>query len=163
MSKTQAPVVNVNEVSRISTGTVLKGEINSPVDLRIDGIFEGRIFSSGRVVVGEKAEIKGEIFCENLDFWGKMDGSIYVRDTLTLKDTSRVKADLHIQHLVVEYGAQGQPDLRLTQFQEYSSHYSRTHRSNRHCQCYKNDRYGRAAYQNHCRQTFRIHHCRHSP
>ena len=37
MSKTQAPVVNVNEVSRISTGTVLKGEINSPVDLRIDG------------------------------------------------------------------------------------------------------------------------------
>lgn len=105
MSKTQAPVVNVNEVSRISTGTVLKGEINSPVDLRIDGIFEGRIFSSGRVVVGEKAEIKGEIFCENLDFWGKMDGSIYVRDTLTLKDTSRVKADLHIQHLVVEYGA----------------------------------------------------------
>ena len=98
MSKTQAPVVNVNEVSRISTGTVLKGEINSPVDLRIDGIFEGRIFSSGRVVVGEKAEI-------NLDFWGKMDGSIYVRDTLTLKDTSRVKADLHIQHLVVEYGA----------------------------------------------------------
>ena len=68
MSKTQAPVVNVNEVSRISTGTVLKGEINSPVDLRIDGIFEGRIFSSGRVVVGEKAEIKGEIFCENLNF-----------------------------------------------------------------------------------------------
>ena len=56
MSKTQAPVVNVNEVSRISTGTVLKGEINSPVDLRIDGIFEGRIFSSGRVVVGEKAD-----------------------------------------------------------------------------------------------------------
>lgn len=46
MSKTQAPVVNVNEVSRISTGTVLKGEINSPVDLRIDGIFEGRIFQA---------------------------------------------------------------------------------------------------------------------
>ena len=51
------------------------------------------------------------IFYRNLYHHGrkyflvKMDGSIYVRDTLTLKDTSRVKADLHIQHLVVEYGA----------------------------------------------------------
>ena len=37
MVKQQAPVVNVNEVSRISAGTVIKGEINSPNDLRIDG------------------------------------------------------------------------------------------------------------------------------
>ena len=52
-NKTQTPVVNVNEVSRISTGTVIKGEINSPNDIRIDGVFEGKIFSKGRVVVGE--------------------------------------------------------------------------------------------------------------
>ena len=56
MSKTQAPVVNVNEVSRISTGTTIKGEISSPNDIRIDGRFEGRISSDGRVVVGDKAD-----------------------------------------------------------------------------------------------------------
>ena len=95
MSKTQTPVVNVNEVSRISTGTVIKGEINSPND----------IFSKGRVVVGEKAEINGDIVCDNVDFWGKMTGSLYVKDTLTLKDTCSVKGDLHVQRLVVELGA----------------------------------------------------------
>lgn len=104
-SKTQTPVVNVNEVSRISTGTVIKGEINSPNDIRIDGSFEGKIFSKGRVVVGEKAEIKGDIVCDNVDFWGKMTGSLYVRDTLTLKDTCAVKGELHVQRLVVELGA----------------------------------------------------------
>ena len=104
-NKTQTPVVNVNEVSRISTGTVIKGEINSPNDIRIDGVFEGKIFSKGRVVVGEKAEIKGDIVCENVDFWGKMTGSLFVRDTLTLKDTCSVKGDLHVQRLVVELGA----------------------------------------------------------
>ena len=86
MVKQQAPVVNVNEVSRISAGTVIKGEINSPNDLRIDGRFEGRIVSAGRVVVGEKAEIEGDIVCENLD-------------------SCEVRGELHIQRLVVELGA----------------------------------------------------------
>lgn len=104
-NKTQTPVVNVNEVSRISTGTVIKGEINSPNDIRIDGVFEGKIFSKGRVVVGEKAEIKGDIVCDNVDFWGKMTGSLFVRDTLTLKDACSVNGDLHVQRLVVELGA----------------------------------------------------------
>ncbi len=105
MSKTQAPVVNVNEVSRISTGTTIKGEISSPNDIRIDGRFEGRISSDGRVVVGDKAEIKGDIYCENLDFWGKLSGNLYVKDTLTLKDSSVVNGELHVKRLVVELGA----------------------------------------------------------
>lgn len=104
-SKPQAPAVNVNEVSRISTGTVIKGEINSPNDIRIDGIFEGKIVCKGRVVAGEKAVIKGDIVCENVDFWGKLEGCLYVKDTLTLKDTCTVTGDLHIKRLVVELGA----------------------------------------------------------
>ena len=104
-SKPQAPAVNVNEVSRISTGTVIKGEINSPNDIRIDGTFEGKIVCKGRVVAGEKAGIKGDIVCENVDFWGKLEGCLYVKDTLTLKDTCTVTGDLHIKRLVVELGA----------------------------------------------------------
>lgn len=104
-TKPQVPVVNVNEVSRISTGSVIKGEIVSPNDIRIDGEFEGRIICKGRVVAGEQAVIKGDIICENVDFWGKMEGSLFVKDTLTLKDTCSIKGDLHIKRLVVELGA----------------------------------------------------------
>ena len=35
MAKTMEPV-NVNEVSRISAGTIIKGEITTPTDLRVD-------------------------------------------------------------------------------------------------------------------------------
>ena len=97
--------VNVNEVSRISTGTVIKGEINSPNDIRIDGSFEGKIVSKGRVVVGDKAVISGDVICDNVDFWGRMTGSLFVRDTLTLKEGCTVAGDLHIKRLVVELGA----------------------------------------------------------
>ena len=104
MAKTE-PVVNVNSISRISAGTVIKGEILSPTDIRNDGTFEGRVQSKGRVVVGESAVIKGDVVCENIDLWGKVEGNIFVKDTLSLMDGCVVTGNLHIRRLAVELGA----------------------------------------------------------
>lgn len=94
--------VNVNEISRISGCTVVKGEIASKNDIRIDGFFEGKIYSEGRVVVGEKAFIKGDIICTNVDFWGTLEGNFYVKDTLFLKNSAKVKGELHVKRLQVD-------------------------------------------------------------
>ena len=102
----------VNDISRISAGSVIKGEITSPNDIRIDGTFEGRIFSQAKVVVGEKAVIKGDIICNNADFWGTINGNFFVKDTLSLKDTCVVEGDLHIRRLQVELQRQLQDDHR---------------------------------------------------
>ncbi len=99
------PVVNANSVSRISTGTIIKGEIVSPYDIRIDGTFEGKVQSKGRVVIGETAVIKGDILCENIDLWGKVEGNVFVKDTLALKEGCKVDGNLHIRRLSVELGA----------------------------------------------------------
>ena len=104
MAKTE-PVVNVNSISRISAGTIIKGEVVSPTDIRIDGTFEGRVQSKGRVVVGESATIKGDIVCENVDLWGKVEGNLFVKDTLSLKEGCVVDGNLHVRRLAVELGA----------------------------------------------------------
>ena len=97
--------VNVNSISRISAGTVIKGEILSPNDIRIDGTFEGKITSKGRVVLGETAIVKGDIVCNNIDLWGKVDGNVYVKDTLSLKEGCTMNGNLHVRRLSVELGA----------------------------------------------------------
>lgn len=99
------PTVNVNSISRISAGTIIKGEIISPSDIRIDGTFEGKVQAKGRIVVGETATIKGDLVCENIDLWGKVDGNIYVKDTLALKEGCVVNGNLHIKKLSVELGS----------------------------------------------------------
>ena len=99
------PTVNANSVSRISAGTVIKGEIQSPYDLRIDGTFEGKIQTKGRVVIGESAIIKGDIICENIDLWGKVEGDLFVKDTLALKDGCKMNGNINISRLLVELGA----------------------------------------------------------
>ncbi|MBQ2566325.1 MAG: polymer-forming cytoskeletal protein [Bacteroidales bacterium] len=105
MTSRTEPEVNVNEVSRVSAGTTIKGEIYSPSDIRIDGSFEGRIYSRCKVVVGEKAVITGDIICSNVDFWGKIKGNFYVKDTLSLKDTSTVDGDINVRRFQVELDA----------------------------------------------------------
>ena len=99
------PVVNANSISRISAGTIIKGEILSPCDIRIDGTFEGKIQSKGRVVVGESAHIKGDIVCDSIDLWGKVEGNVFVKDTLNLKEGCSVTGNLNVRKLSVELGA----------------------------------------------------------
>ena len=104
MAKSE-PNVNVNSISRISAGTIIKGEILSPSDIRIDGTFEGKVQTKGRVVVGETAYIKGDVVCENVDLWGKVEGNIYVKDTLSLMEGYSVDGTLNVKRLSVELGA----------------------------------------------------------
>ena len=97
--------LNVNSISRISAGTVIKGEIVSPCDIRIDGSFEGRIQTKGRVVIGEGADVKGDIICENIDLWGKVEGNVIVKDTLSLMDGCSVNGNLRVRRLSVKLGS----------------------------------------------------------
>lgn len=112
--------VGVNDVSRISAGSTIKGEITSPNDIRIDGSFEGKIVSQAKVVVGEKAVIKGDIVCSSCDFWGKIEGNFYVKDTLSLKDTCVVTGDLHIRRLQVDLDATFNGNCKMINESEFN-------------------------------------------
>ena len=104
MAKSE-PNLNVNTINRISVGTIIKGEIVSSSDIRIDGTFDGKVQSNGRVVIGESASVKGDIICENLDLWGKVDGNVYVKDNLSLKQGCTVNGNVHIRRFCVELGS----------------------------------------------------------
>ncbi|MCM1177355.1 MAG: polymer-forming cytoskeletal protein [Bacteroidales bacterium] len=113
------PNVNVNTVSRISAGTYFKGDISSPYDLRIDGEFEGNLYSSGRVVIGESATVKGDIVCNDVDMWGKLTGNLYVKDTLSLKKGCSVDGGLNVRRLFVEIGSEFNGTCKMISVEEY--------------------------------------------
>lgn len=98
--------VNANEVSRIAEGVVIKGDIKSRSDIRVDGQIDGTISSEGRIVVGETANLTGKLFCNDIDFWGRMDGDLFVRDVLSIKGTAVINGNIHVRKLQVEMGAQ---------------------------------------------------------
>ena len=117
----QTNTVNVNSVSRISAGTVIKGEIQSPYDLRIDGTFEGKVQTKGRVVIGESAIIKGDIICENVDLWGRVERDLYVKDTLALKEGCKMDGNINVSRLSVELGATFNGTCRTITEEEFNT------------------------------------------
>lgn len=110
---------NINSVSRISSGTSITGEMYSSSDVRIDGRFDGRIFSRGRIVIGETAEVTGDIICSNVDMWGKVKGNLYVKDTLSLKSGSSVDGSLNIRRFIVEIGASFNGTCKMITAEEF--------------------------------------------
>ena len=59
VKKAVEPEVSVNDISRISARTIIKGEISSDNDIRVDGKVNGKLFSKGKIVVGPQAVIEG--------------------------------------------------------------------------------------------------------
>ncbi|MDD7456440.1 MAG: polymer-forming cytoskeletal protein [Bacteroidales bacterium] len=108
------------ESSKISAGTTIRGEIQSPNDIMLDGNFEGKIISQSRVTVGTKANIKGDIICNNCDFSGKIEGNFFVKDTLSLSGSCIVNGDLHIKRLQVELDAKFNGNCHMISEEEFS-------------------------------------------
>ena len=109
----------VNDVSRISQGAAIRGDMSSSTDIRVDGQVDGTLYSDGKVVVGESAGLSGKLFGTTIDFWGKMDGDIFVKDTLSLKSSAVVNGNIHVRRIQVEMGAQINGSFKMISEQEY--------------------------------------------
>tara|TARA_X000001036_G_scaffold375447_1_gene364298 strand:- start:131 stop:556 length:426 start_codon:yes stop_codon:yes gene_type:complete len=94
-----------NKIDIIERSTKIVGEITSKADFRIDGIVEGTIITSGKVVIGEEGSVTGKIDCSNSDIAGSVDGKIDVSGILSLKSSSKVKGEVLVGKLAVESGA----------------------------------------------------------
>jgi cytoskeletal protein CcmA (bactofilin family) len=89
--------------SIISSDVTMIGSLTSSGDIQIDGRIDGDLRSAG-LVIGEKAEIHGEILAEDVTIRGLVHGRIRARKVL-LCATARVEGDILHEALVVEAGA----------------------------------------------------------
>lgn len=93
------------EQNKISQGTILKGDIEAQGGFRIEGILEGTLTTTGKVVIGKSGSVKGEMKCENADIEGDFSGKLKVNNTLLLKSTAQIDGEVITGKLSIEPGA----------------------------------------------------------
>ena len=71
-------------VDVIESSTKIIGDIISKADFRIDGIVEGNITTTGKVVIGKSGKVIGKLNCSNADVSGSISGQIQISETLSL-------------------------------------------------------------------------------
>jgi len=89
----------------LGAGTRYQGKLFFEGRARIDGEFEGEVFSEGLLVVGEEASIKGAIRVHTLIVrGGKIDGDIHATELVELHAPAQVRGDIRTKALFMDKG-----------------------------------------------------------
>ena len=89
----------------LTAGSKIVGNITADSDFRVDGLIEGDLNCSGKVVIGESGRIKGTVVCGNAEILGFMEGKITCHQQLSLRASGKISGDVHTKTLIVEPGA----------------------------------------------------------
>lgn len=95
----------LGKTNRIVEGTIIKGDIISQADFRLDGELTGNFQSRGKIVIGPAGSVTGDIICLNADIEGRFTGKIQVAELLNVKSKAVIQGEVITGKLSVEPGA----------------------------------------------------------
>lgn len=84
----------------------MQGDLNfkDPVNLHIQGTFEGRLQTKGQLTVGKTAQVKAEIEGDTITIAGKVNGKVIARELLKVTSTGECIGEVRTARLSVEEG-----------------------------------------------------------
>jgi cytoskeletal protein CcmA (bactofilin family) len=105
-----ADVVNSEYPTTLGPDASFKGEISFDKGLRLQGKFEGKITSGGRLLVSKEARMQADVDAATVIVEGDVKGNLTAADRIELKASARYEGDLRASKLTVDEGAvfQGQ-------------------------------------------------------
>jgi excisionase family DNA binding protein len=90
------------EVDASMTGTLA---FKDPVNLQINGQFDGTLDAKGNLSIGEKARVKATIQCDAITVGGTVTGDITAASRVELLATARVTGKVSSPRVVMQDGA----------------------------------------------------------
>ena len=93
---------HVGSTSIISIDTIIKGDLDSKGDIRIDGKLIGNIDCKAKLLIGPQGIVEGNITGNNADIHGKVNGNIKLIGQLNLIGKSVITGDIHVGKLQIE-------------------------------------------------------------
>lgn len=99
----------------IDHGTELKGELNFKGSFRIEGYFQGKIFSDAMLIIGEKGKVEADVKVGQLIINGEIRGNLQARERIEVHNRGRVYGSLITPRLVVEEGAYLEASCQTTE------------------------------------------------
>src|SRR4051812_5664074 len=82
-----------------------KGELSFEKGLRLQGKFEGKINTAGKLHVAREAKMQADVEAGAITVEGDVRGNLSAADRIELKASARYEGDLRSSKLVVDEGA----------------------------------------------------------
>ena len=84
--------------------TVFEGKMTFQGVFRLDGKFQGEIFESGNLVVGESAVVNGKVNVQTLVIHGAVDGEVRAGARVEIHATGKLSGNLFTPVLLIQEG-----------------------------------------------------------
>ena len=96
-----------NEEKILDVDASMQGSLvfKDPVNLRINGSFEGRLDIKGSLTIGENAAVRADINGEEIAIAGRITGNIKAQKQLRILSSAHIVGDITTPVLAVESGA----------------------------------------------------------
>ena len=89
----------------LGRGTTFEGKITFEGMFRVDGSFNGEISAGDALVVGETAEVDGQINVNSLTVHGTVSGNITAKKRIAIYSPGKILGDIQTPMLVISEGA----------------------------------------------------------
>jgi cytoskeletal protein CcmA (bactofilin family) len=89
----------------LDRGSSFKGELEFEDTMRIDGRFNGKIVSKNELIVGDSAQIDGDIHVGRIAISGMVTGKIVADQRVEIHRNGKVYSDIDTPALIIEEGA----------------------------------------------------------
>ena len=84
--------------------TVFEGKMTFQGVFRLDGKFQGEIFESGNLVVGESAVVKGKVGVQTMVIHGVVEGEVHAGARVEIHATGKFSGNLFTPVLLIQEG-----------------------------------------------------------
>ena len=100
--------------------TSFEGKMTFEGVFRLDGKFEGEIFESGTLIVGETAVVKGKVGVHTIVINGLVVGDLYAKTRVEIHPTGKFYGNVYTPVLVVNEGGilEGHCEMERTQHEK---------------------------------------------
>ena len=106
LKKEEPRKVTIEEAKTIlGTNAVFKGELTFKDTLCIDGEFEGKLTTSGKLIVAEEGVVLTDIKAGTVICRGKITGNVIASQKVEIYSTGKILGDVHTPALMIELGA----------------------------------------------------------
>ncbi len=82
-----------------------RGEIKTEADVVIDGVFDGKVSTSGLLEIGKNAQSQGDFAGRALIVEGQVNGNIQARDEVQIRRCATIEGAVKCGEIEVEKGA----------------------------------------------------------
>lgn len=102
---------NTTSTFNSSTSTLIdeqasfEGKMTFEGTVQINGKFNGEIFSSGNLIIGESGKVEGEINIGEIEIKGQVRGNIKAKKRIEINSPAQVYGDISSPSIVVKEGA----------------------------------------------------------